>query len=142
MKSETAFVNQLSILFHKCGLGFFGCASEHDELVRLESCYSTLPKDRLLRSRWWTLKRSAAPRSFPLIERFLVPKVSLSVKTVTTQTRKEGLSRPMGRRRAAEPKRGGASLHHEKRGGASLHHEKSRRACFGLVRGTHALLIS
>jgi len=44
----------------------------------------------------------------------------------------------MDRRRATEPKRWGASLHHEIRGGASLHHEKFRVAQLrgGRRRGT------
>ena len=48
----------------------------------------------LLRSRWWTLGRSTAPRSFPLIESVLVPEVSPFVKTVTIKTRSTG--RPCG----------------------------------------------
>ena len=42
LKSETTFVNQLSILIHKCGLRFFVRASEHYAKNDLKSYYSTL----------------------------------------------------------------------------------------------------
>ena len=41
VKSETTLVNQLSILFHKCGLRFYGDPGEH-HVTTQNACYPTL----------------------------------------------------------------------------------------------------
>ena len=41
VNSESTFVNQLSILFQECGLGFYWCGAEHHGTPQ-NACYSTL----------------------------------------------------------------------------------------------------
>ena len=47
-KSDTTFLNQLLILFHKCGFKFYRSPLEHYPTGSYNSCYSTLIKTKFI----------------------------------------------------------------------------------------------